>query len=143
MTALKPGWMDKEFKAAKEDMARWPRWMKLQTDLFHESIYLGFPCYTSPHHPGPQPNYLGSQWLEIMGIIAFDEKEAQEKMIEYLKKSRTAEGNWRIEKIRKIPKIAGVDVFVAAQVLAAAGLIMLRITGPNDKIILRITAPND
>lgn len=34
-TELKPGWLKRQIKNVKQDMARWPKWMKQGTDCPH------------------------------------------------------------------------------------------------------------
>lgn len=132
------GWAARQLEKTEQDVAAWPRWMKRESGLERERIYVGRLS---------SRGLLSTSW-PIVAIVAFNEKEASEKMLSYF---RSAVGVTHRVKISSLSKLNGIEGYVAISrtvfVLMQAGIPVLDIiqNGIEERVALstrhRITDP--
>ncbi len=114
------GWLKREMDSAARDVDNWPRWMRIQSGVAEEKIFLAVPTYRTA---------VGERTFPVMGIVAFTPREARVRMVEYCA-TRHAPANpryWGIRDLRVLPEMEDVPVHRAAEVLVCAGVTVLEI----------------
>lgn len=123
------GWAARQLKATEQHIASLPRWMKRESGLERERIYVGRLS---------SRGLLALPW-PIVAIVAFNEKEATEKMLLYCQSAVGVTHQVKISLLSGLTDIEGhIAIARAVFVLMRAGVPVLDIVqdGKEERVAL-------
>lgn len=125
------GWASRQIENTRRDVESWPRWMKREAGLCEDRIYIVHAVFS--HGDSEQD----------VGIIAFDSKEAKEKVGELLNGRVLSVDHpgpkWAVVDARELLPIRGfVAIMRAVYVLQQTGIQVYEIHQDGKKEDLRV-----